>query len=37
MEIRGRRGLESFGEILRHELNHPPTGILGKAERFWPR
>ena len=23
---------ESFGEILRHELNNPLTGILGNAE-----
>jgi len=23
---------DSFGEILRHELNHPLTGILGNAE-----
>lgn len=28
MPTRGR----PFGEILRHELNHPLTGILGNAE-----
>jgi signal transduction histidine kinase len=25
-------GEEDFGEVLRHELNNPPTGILGNAE-----
>lgn len=27
-----RKGQEDFGEILRHELNNPLTGILGNAE-----
>ena len=27
-----RRNLEEFGEVLRHELNNPLTGILGNAE-----
>jgi len=26
------RGFRDFGEILRHELNNPLTGILGNAE-----
>jgi signal transduction histidine kinase len=25
-------GLKDFGELLRHELNNPLTGILGNAE-----
>ena len=25
-------GSEDFGEVLRHELNNPLTGILGNAE-----
>ncbi len=25
-------GLRDFGEVLRHELNNPLTGILGNAE-----
>ena len=28
----GRRGVEDFGHLLRHELNNPLTGILGNAE-----
>lgn len=27
-----RPDLENFGELLRHELNNPLTGILGNAE-----
>jgi signal transduction histidine kinase len=26
------RGFSDFGEVLRHELNNPLTGILGNAE-----
>lgn len=29
---RFNEGLEDFGEVLRHELNNPLTGILGNAE-----
>jgi signal transduction histidine kinase len=25
-------GTETFGEVLRHELNNPLTGVLGNAE-----
>ena len=28
----GLRGVEDFGQLLRHELNNPLTGILGNAE-----
>lgn len=28
----GETGEEDFGEVLRHELNNPLTGILGNAE-----
>ena len=28
----GTSGVEDFGEVLRHELNNPLTGILGNAE-----
>lgn len=28
----GEEGKEDFGEVLRHELNNPLTGILGNAE-----
>jgi DNA-binding NtrC family response regulator len=30
-EVRGKSG-EAFGEVPRHELNNPLTGILGNAE-----
>jgi len=28
----GLRAVEDFGQLLRHELNNPLTGILGNAE-----
>jgi signal transduction histidine kinase len=28
----GCHGVEDFGQLLRHELNNPLTGILGNAE-----
>ncbi|HEV2197208.1 MAG TPA: histidine kinase dimerization/phospho-acceptor domain-containing protein [Candidatus Acidoferrum sp.] len=31
-KVAGESGEEDFGEVLRHELNNPLTGILGNAE-----
>jgi len=31
-EQNGCKGFNDFGELLRHELNNPLTGILGNAE-----
>jgi len=30
--VEGCRGIDDFGQLLRHELNNPLTGILGNAE-----
>jgi nitrogen-specific signal transduction histidine kinase len=35
--LRGRRPTEEFGEMLRHEVNNPLTGILGNAELLLAR
>jgi signal transduction histidine kinase len=35
--LRGRRPTEDFGEMLRHEVNNPLTGILGNAELLLAR
>ena len=32
IDPKGEKGMETFGEVLRHELNNPLTGILGNAE-----
>jgi len=31
-QAEGGRGIDDFGQLLRHELNNPLTGILGNAE-----
>jgi len=29
--VEGCRGIDDFGQLLRHELNNPLAGILGNA------
>jgi signal transduction histidine kinase len=33
----GREAVQDFGELLRHEVNNPLTGILGNAEMLLAR